>query len=467
MTPHRLRITFVALALFATACSQSAQVLSTTDGETPTSSSTTVTTVAPPGTGTYPNQHELDLVGCDDPPQEIAIVCEAYNLIKTHYVDVIDDAQLADAASLGLNALDGSDTPDLLVCATPSEEFEATCDLAARSADTTSEAAEAMVGGLTYALDANSGYFNPDALKLVEEEQNGEIEGIGAIVTIEDETLPGDDKQCSVVSETCRILVISTIDGTPADVAGLKRDDSIVAVDGEGLDGWTVDEVTAIVRGPAGTGVTLTIDRAGKTLDVTITRAAFVVPVIDHEVIGDVGYLRLYTFTGDASPAFESAVVDLLAQGVSALVIDLRGNPGGFLSAAIDVVSVFLPNGDVITTEGPDGSLDYEVNGDAIVPEDMPVTFVVDKGSASASEVVSAVLQERGRATIVGENTFGKNTVQQRFRLSNGGALKLTIARWVTPGGLDFGGVGVTPDVNVDVYKLTPEEVVAAVAAAA
>jgi carboxyl-terminal processing protease len=466
MTSNRLRIALVALAVLASACSLLAETPTTRNGETSTSPPTTSTTEAEPGPGTYPTQHQLDLVSCDNPPEETAIVCEAYDLIKTHYVDVVDDAKLADAASLGLNALDGTEASDLLVCATPSEAFEATCDLAARVADTTSEAAEAMVGGLTYALDANSGYFNAESLKLVEEEQHGEIEGIGALVTIEDETLPGEDKQCSVVSETCRILVVSTIEGTPAEAAGLRRDDAIVAVDGENLDDWTVDEVTAIVRGPAGTDVTLTIERAGRTLDVIITRAAFVVPIIDHEVIGDVGYVRLYTFTGDAGPSFESAIVDLLAEGVNTLIVDLRGNPGGFLTAAIDVASVFLPDGNVITTEGPDGSLDYEVNGDAIVPEDMPVTFVVDKGSASASEVVSAVLQERGRATILGENTFGKNTVQQRFRLSNGGALKLTIARWVTPGGLDFGGVGVTPDVDVDVYKLTPEEVVATVEAA-
>jgi len=232
------------------------------------------------------------------------------------------------------------------------------------------------------------------------------------------------------------------------------------------VKGLSVDEVTALVRGPAGTDVTLTIDRQGRESDVVITRAAFAVPVLNYQKIGDVGYVRLYTFTGDASSEFETAIVDLLSDGVDSLLIDLRGDPGGFLSTAIDVTSVFLSDGYVITTQGPNESLDYEVNGNAIVPEDMPVTFVVDGGSASASEVVSAVLQERGRATIVGQNTFGKNTVQQRFSLSNGGALKLTIARWVTPDGLDFGGVGVTPDVQLDVYGLSPPQLVAAVAAA-
>jgi carboxyl-terminal processing protease len=144
-------------------------------------------------------------------------------------------------------------------------------------------------------------------------------------------------------------------------------------------------------------------------------------------------------------------------------VIDLRNNPGGFLTTAIDVTSVFLDDGDVVVTEGPDETTTYPVNGSAIVPDDVEVFFVVNRGSASASEVVSATLQERERARIVGESTFGKNTVQQRFNLSNGGALKLTIARWLTPGGLDFGGTGVRPDVELDVNDLTAAELVAAV----
>lgn len=461
MTSKRLLVLLIGLAVLAAACS------SPDRGPTTTSGSATVSSTSSPTVGTEGEttslQHELELVGCDDPAEEVSIVCEAYDLIKTRYVDAVDDATLADAAALGLQNLDGSDSSELLVCATPSDVFQSTCDLAAGAADSSTEAAEAMVSGLAYALDANSGYFDAESLNLLEEEQHGEIQGIGALVSPEDETLPGDNKQCAVVSETCRILVVSTIEGTPADAAGLKRDDAIVGVDGESLIGWPVDEVTAVVRGPAGTNVTLTIDRAGETLDVVITRAAFSVPILDYETIGDIGYVKLLTFTGDASSLFESAVVDLLADGVDALVIDLRDNPGGFLTTAIDVASVFLPDGNVITTEGPSESLDYEVNGDAIVPADLPVTFVVNKGSASASEVVSAVLQERGRATIVGENTFGKNTVQQRFHLSNGGALKLTIARWVTPGGLDFGGVGVTPDVELEVYGLTSEQLVAAV----
>jgi carboxyl-terminal processing protease len=172
-------------------------------------------------------------------------------------------------------------------------------------------------------------------------------------------------------------------------------------------------------------------------------------------------------FTDNADEQFEEALSDLLGQGVNSLVIDLRDNPGGLLDTAIDVASAFLPDGDVVVTESPESSISYPVTGHPIVPADIEVVFVVNQGSASASEVVSAVLQERGRATVVGENTFGKNTVQQRFGLSNGGALKLTIARWLTPGGLDFGDVGVTPDVQKEIEFGLPVETVVREALAA
>jgi len=239
-----------------------------------------------------------------------------------------------------------------------------------------------------------------------------------------------------------------------------------VGVDGQSILDWTVDEVTTAVRGPSGSEVVLAVERAGDVFEVSIERAAVLIPVLEDEVVGDVGYVRLYNFTASAGTQFEESIVDLLSAGVDELVIDLRDNPGGFLTTAIEVASVFLEDGEVVITQGPDENRSYDVNENAIVPDDMDVTFVVNKGSASASEVVSAVLQERGRATIVGENTFGKNTVQQRFGLSNGGALKLTIARWLTPEGLDFGGTGVTPDVTGDVIGLDPIELVEAVTGA-
>ena len=415
-----------------------------------------VTTVTPPvvtGSTTpsaspEPPQRSLDTVSCDQAIEDVEVVCEVYELVRRHYVDDPTDATLADAAALGVADLDGASSTSDLVCAAPTVEFEATCRLIVDEAETTTEAAEAMVAGLaTYGLDANSVYLDRESLALLEEEQDGEIQGIGALVIAEDSS-SGAEEQCSVVSSTCQLMIVSTIEGSPAESAGLAPDDVVIEVDGADVMGWTVDEVTSTVRGEAGSEVTLTVLRDGHQFDVTITRAAVVIPVVESQLVGSTGYVRLNLFTGDADEQFEEAVTGLLENDLDSLVIDLRDNPGGLLDTAIEVASVFLADGDVVVTESPESKTSYEVSGHPLVPADLDVVFVVNKGSASASEVVSAVLQERSRATVVGESTFGKNTVQQRFGLSNGGALKLTVARWVTPGGLDFGEVGVSPDVE-------------------
>lgn len=457
MTVTRTMAALVVGSLIAVGCNtgETAATSTTPSTAAETTSSDSAGTTTPADAGpdtTLPEaSRETELVSCDNAPEEAAIVCESYDLISDMYVDDITDTRLAEGAETGLRLLDGADSESRLVCVAPTEAFVPTCEIAADAADDTEEAAESMVVGMaSFALDPNSGYFDPAALEQLQQEQEGQIEGIGALVSPEDQTIPGENKQCGVISDTCEMLIVSTIEGAPAQEAGLRRDDEIVGVDGESIDGWTVDEVTASVRGPSGTDVTLTIERAGEQFDVEITRAEVVIPIVEVDTFDDVGYVRLWTFTGEADRQFEEAIVSLLEQGVAEIVVDLRDNPGGFLNNAIGVTSVFLADGDVLMTQGPDETTSYPVDGDAIVPDDMPVTFVVNKGSASASEVVSAVLQERGRAEVAGEPTFGKNTVQQRFTLSNGGALKLTIARWLTPGGLDFGGVGVTPDIVID-----------------
>jgi carboxyl-terminal processing protease len=461
MTKRDFTLLILAVVLMAAACTPEQSPPTTTTTTTIAAGPETTTTDSPPQTPAVVDR-DLEVLDCDEAADEHPLVCEAYDLVRTHYVDAVDDSALAEGAILGLHTLDGADSEELLVCVAPTEAFVPVCDVAANAADDSTEAAEAMVTGLvSYALDPNSAYLDPRAVELVREEQRGQVEGIGALVSPEDQTIPGDNKQCSVISETCQILIVGTITGAPAERAGLTRDDVIVAVNGQSIIGWTVDEVTATVRGPASTNVTLTIRRGTREFDVSITRAAVVIPIIETETIGDTGYISLASFSSDASSQFERAIVDRLSDGVGTLVIDFRNNPGGLLNTAIDVISVFLADGDVVVTQGPE-STSYPVTGTAIVPEDVDVYVIVNKGSASASEVVSATLQERSRAVIVGENTFGKNTVQQRFNLSNGGALRLTTARWLTPEGLDFGGVGVEPDISLDVDDLTPEELVAA-----
>lgn len=459
-----LPLIVVTLAVALSACGR--------QGEPSTS---TVTSVATTGTATTEPEatittesRTVDLVDCPDAADPAVIVCEVYDIIETHYVDEIEDDALATAATLGLEELDGADSVEPLVCPVPSPAFTKMCEVAGEEAEDSAEAVEAILQGVaTHALDPNSVYLDSRAVELLDEEQEGAIEGIGALVSPEDRTKKEEDRQCSVVSATCRLYIISTIDEAPAEAVGLQRDDVIVEVDGRSITGWTIDAVTAAVRGPAGTDVILTLEREGEPIEVTITRAEVVIPILEHELYGDTGYIKLSVFTQNADEQFEEALFDLLSTDIGHLVVDLRNNPGGLLDTAVEITSAFLPDGDVVVTEGPDDSISYGVTGAAIVPDDVEVVFVVNRGSASASEVVSATLQERGRATVVGESTFGKNTVQQRFDLSNGGALKLTIARWLTPGGHDFGGVGVTPDVELELEDLEGQGLVEAVLAAA
>lgn len=408
---------------------------------------------------------EFEIVACDDAPEEVVIVCEAYELIRDNYVDDVPDETLIRAAVDGLRALEGAKSEARFTCPLPSDDFIEMCRAAVGRDLGELSLAETIVSSFAlFGLDPNSLYLDEEALALLQEEQEGEIEGIGALVSPEDETIEGENKQCAIVSDTCHVVIASTIEGTPAEAAGLMSGDIIVGVDGEDVIGWTIEELTGRVRGPAGTDVTLAIRRDEKTFEVTITRAAVVVPVLETAQFGDDGYIRLRVFNGTADEQFQTAVIEMVANGIDDLVVDLRNNPGGLLDTAIEVTSVFLPSGDVVVTQGPQDDNVYPVTGASLVPESVDVIFVVNAGSASASEVVSAVLQERSRALVVGESTFGKNTVQQRFALSNGGALKLTIARWLTPGGLDFGGVGVTPDVELDLGSdVTPEDLVAAV----
>ncbi len=455
-----MRRTFALFALFAlllTAC--------TSAGSSPNTAAeaTTTTSTAPIATSSSvaANGRILETVGCADADEDVSIVCEAYDIIARNYVDEVSDAELAEFAAAAVSDLEGTNSASALICPLPSVAFNDACNALADRADDSLEGAETIVRGMAAALDANSIYLDPDAVELIEEEQEGQIEGIGALVTAEDSEITEGNPQCSTISETCRMFIVSTIAGSPAEAAGVASGDFIIAVNGEPIVGWTLDEVTALVRGPAGTDVDLTFERDGSNYDVTITRAAVVIPVVTSEQFDDIGYVRLNIFSDNADEQLADAIGELLDGGISQLVFDMRDNPGGLLDTAIEVTSLFLPDGEVVVTQNPDSDRSFSVTGDLLVPEDIPVVVIINQGSASASEVVSAVLQERGRAIVIGESSFGKNTVQQQFSLSNGGAFKLTIARWVTPELHDFGGDGVTPDV---LEELSPDLDVEAIA---
>jgi len=464
MLNDRMRIRSGTLALILLAAC--APVSGSPTSVPPQGGTTTSPTTTVPATTTSVVADDLVTSSCPTDAEGFRILCESVDLIEQHYVDPVDDTALASAAIAGLDELGPTGTATgTLTCAMPLQSFLSVCQhMEARHVG--ADGVESLLFGIAeHALDPNSAYLTPSALSLLSEEQSGTVEGIGAFVTTED--LTSDDPTnttCSIISETCPLVVVSTLAGSPAAAAGVQPDDRFLAVDGAPTDGSTIDEVTAEVRGPAGSDVTITFGRGDQTIDITITRAAVDIPVTQHESFGDVGYLRLNLFTGNAGEQFRADLADLLDQGAGTIVLDLRDDPGGALDAALDVASEFLPDGLVLRTTGPEGERSYPVRDEGVARDpDLTILVLVNRGSASASEVVAGALQERGRATIIGETTFGKNTVQQRFGLSNGGAMKLTIARWMTPGGVDFDN-GITPDRPMDIpADLSPEEIVALV----
>ncbi len=463
---NRLRALFLLLVVGCAVSTAPPRTISISEATTSSSTATTtaaleqaVTTVASTTTTTI----AVDFRTCA--PEEQTLLCEAYRLIGEKYVDPVPDSTLAAAAADEVEALDEEPSRATGECLIPSPDFVAVCQEWVSEGVPYAVAEEAAVWGLMNALDPNSAYLDPAALRMLQEDQAGSVEGIGALVASED--LNAADPQstpCSVVSENCRLVVISVFDGSPAEAQGLLSGDVFVAVNGQSIDGWTVDEVTAAVRGQAGTSVSLTVERDRREIEFHIVRASISVPVVESEVVGNVGYLKLNVFTDSSDSQFHDALDRLVAAGIDQLVLDLRDNPGGALFATVQIASEFFSDGVVVRTIGPEDEEVYDADdGGLLADSSLPVAILVNRGSASASEVLSAALQERNRAVVIGDNTFGKNTVQQRYGLSNGGALKLTVARWVTAAGTDFGENGVTPDIAADLDELTVDQLVLAV----
>ena len=265
MIKTRLTIAAVVLSILAAACTTG-----TLEDVTPTiapgtQAPTNPTEEAPRSSSSTTGARadaSIETVSCDDAPEESVIVCEAYDLIQANYVDDVADDDLIAAAIQGLLELPTDGPPGSFVCPLPSESFIEMCEAAAGRTAADGTLAEVIVSSFDlFGLDPNSIYLDQDALALLQEEQQGQIEGIGALVSPEDETLEGDNKQCAIISDTCNVVIASTIEGTPAEAAGLRSGDVIIAVGGEDIIGWTIEELTARVRGPAGTDVTLTILR--------------------------------------------------------------------------------------------------------------------------------------------------------------------------------------------------------------
>ncbi|HJW21759.1 MAG TPA: S41 family peptidase [Candidatus Limnocylindrales bacterium] len=322
---------------------------------------------------------------------------------------------------------------------------------------------EGAIKGLVAALgDPYSTYLSPEDFQNTLSDISGQFEGIGAEIGTVDST--GKTVDCTTFGPDCRLAIVNPLDGSPAQAANLKPGDVVTSVDGTSLDGLTVTQARDKIRGKAGTTVTLHIVRAGvPAFDVTLTRAKIQTKeVITKDLAGGkVGYIRLAGFSEAGADDFVAAVKADVAKGQKALVVDLRGNPGGFIDAADKVASAFIGSGPVFWQQDVNGvqtATDATPGGPATDPS-IRVVVLVDKGSASASEIVTGALKDTQRATIVGETTFGKGTVQTWIPLGqNGdeGGVKLTIAKWLTPNKSWIHGIGITPDVPVTVPANTP-----------
>jgi len=212
----------------------------------------------------------------------------------------------------------------------------------------------------------------------------------------------------------------------------------------------TLDEAVGLIRGPAGSQVTLTVKRDDQEpFDVTITRARVEIPILESKMLDDdILYVKLNEFSDPSADKLEAALKQGLKDGARAIIFDLRGNPGGRLDMAIRIASMFIPDG-VIVKETGRRNMEHKAQGDLVVPEDIPVVVLVDGGSASASEIVAGALQDYGRALLIGEQTFGKGSVQTLFDMADGSMLRITSAHWYTPKGRQINGKGLRPDLVV------------------
>ncbi|MEW6662935.1 MAG: S41 family peptidase [Bacillota bacterium] len=244
------------------------------------------------------------------------------------------------------------------------------------------------------------------------------------------------------------ITVVAPLKNTPAYKAGLQPGDRVLAADGNSLVGASTETAISLIRGKPGTKVILTVERGGEIFQVTLERALIKVHGPEWEVLeGSVGYLRLYTFGAETAAEVELALAELAHRGIKSLIVDVRGNPGGLLEAVVEIAGNFLPKGaPVVHVRWKDEQESFAAEGKPLA---VPLVVLVDGGSASASEILAGAIQDYGLGALVGTNTFGKGSVQTLFRLSNGGVLKMTTAKYVTPVGRLIEGAGLMPEHQV------------------
>ena len=304
------------------------------------------------------------------------------------------------------------------------------------------EAIDGAINGMLQSLDPYSSYMSPKTFKNMNTETKGEFGGLGIEVTMEGGL----------------VKVITPIDDTPADKAGIKSGDYIIKLDDKQVKGITLDEAVNTMRGKSGTSITLTIRRVNvnEPITVKIVREVIKTKSVISEVKENIGYLRLRSFNEKSGDELIDKIKEIKRSNtnISGYILDLRNNPGGLLSQAIKISDAFLDSGEIVSTKGRDPR-DIKVynskKGDEI--NGKPLIVLINQGSASASEIVAGALKDHKRAIVVGEKSFGKGSVQSIMPLSNGGGLRLTTAKYYLPSGETIEEIGVLPDIKVEQQK--------------
>jgi carboxyl-terminal processing protease len=300
----------------------------------------------------------------------------------------------------------------------------------------------AISGMLTALGDPYTVFMPPDENKKFSESMKGEFGGIGAEVS----------------SKNNIITIIAPLEGTPAKQAGLQPLDQIIKIDDKSTENLNVDEAVNLIRGPKGTDVKLMIMRDGwqEPKEFKITRDIITVPSMKWEMKdGDIAYIQLYQFTENITSEFEKAANEIANSNAKAIVLDMRGNPGGYLESANEIAGWFLPKGQLVVTEdsGNGKKNEYRTPGGEQKLENYPLVVLIDSGSASASEILAGALRDDKNVKLVGMKSFGKGSVQQLNDLSGGSSLKVTVAKWLTPSGKSIVHDGLDPDEKVEVTQ--------------
>ena len=300
------------------------------------------------------------------------------------------------------------------------------------------------ISGLVDSLDdPYSVFFDPEKAKSFEEEIAGNFTGVGMEVGMKDKML----------------TVIAPLKDTPAYRANIKPGDKIIKIDETLTASLSIEEAIKLIRGEKGTTVALMISREenGDPIEMKIVRDIINIPTLDTEFRGDgIFVIRLYSFSANSANLFREAIKEFVRSGSDKLLLDLRGNPGGYLEAAVDISSWFLPNGKVVITEdyGENKTPEiYRSRGYDIFNNDLKFVILIDGGSASASEIVAGAMQDNGRAKLVGAQSFGKGSVQEAIKITPDTLLKITVAKWLTPNGNLIAEKGLTPDYKVEITK--------------